>query len=406
MHVKVIFATADLPWQAASGAKLRDMGIYRALRAHDVTLVSFPIWSQPTEPVPADVARVHPAPWPNDPLVRASIRLAATARGRQVFQEHLARVGAIDRLVGIVRDIRPDVVVLGHPLYDGFLPAVRPHVGRLIVDLWQLRSVGARQRLDTGIDLGRRARAALDLLVLARLERDVPRHADEVWFVEPHEASIYGRRYGASVRVIPNTIRVADYTSLRSIEAAPESFGFVGIYNFDPNLSAAVRLLTRVLPRVRERRPDARLVLIGRSPPASLRALVDRTAGASLLGDVPDAMAALASAGPLLAPLEAGTGTRLKILEAAASGIPVVTTRLGLAGLDFTPGEEVVLAETDEEFVSALLRLWDDLAASRAMAGRALERVERQYDNAVLDDRVDRALRGHPEPAGFTEGTP
>ncbi|MBA3627547.1 MAG: hypothetical protein H0W60_07405, partial [Chloroflexi bacterium] len=66
--MKVVFATADLPWEAVSGAKLRDLGIYRALDAQaDLELVCFPIWSQPQEPTPPNVARVFPSPMPRHP---------------------------------------------------------------------------------------------------------------------------------------------------------------------------------------------------------------------------------------------------------------------------------------------------------------------------------------------------
>jgi glycosyltransferase involved in cell wall biosynthesis len=397
--VKVVFATADVPWQAASGAKLRDLGLYRAMADEQLTLVCFPIWAQPTEPLGPEVARVFPAPWPDDALTRVALRAAATVRGRQVFQEHLDRQGAIRRLAGIVREVEPDVVVLGHPLYDGFLPAVRPLVDRLVVDLWQLRSVGARQRLRTSAGVGRRARAALDLLVLERLDREIPRYADEVWFVEPRDAETFAERYGSPTRVVPNTIRLSAYEAYRHVAPRPATIGFVGIFSFDPNLTAAVRLLRGILPRLRAVRPDARLVLIGRAPPASLRSLVERTAGAELRADVPDAMAELAAAGPLVAPLEAGTGTRLKILEAAASGIPVITTPLGAAGLELEPDRELLLATSDDAFVRAILRVWDEPGLRPSLIDAAYRRVATTYDDSVLRVTVARGLRGEPEPA-------
>ena len=401
--MKLVFATADLPWETTTGARLRDLATYRALQAHaEVTLLSFPLWTPSATESSADGVRVYPAPLPRTFGGRVALRAAATLHGRLIFQEHLAQRGAFERLAATLRDTNADTLVAGFPIYDGFLPVARPLVKRLIVDLWELRSRGARQRLRSGGGVGRRARAALDVLATEKVEREVADYADEVWMVEKSDAARYGARYGLPVRVVPNTIDVATYAAYGALTRAPASICFVGTLDYDPNITAAVRLLERILPLLRRRRPNARLLLAGRRPARSIVALVERTPGATLLADVPDAIQLLAERGPLVAPIVSGTGTRLKILQAAASRVPVVATRTALEGLTFVPEREVVAADTDERFVDAITGLWDDPALAARLTDAAYERVVREYDIAVVRDIVGRALRDEPEPLDST----
>ena len=398
--MKVLFATSDLPWQAATGASLRDTATYTTLRdSTDLTLLCFPYWNLPKPDTPTHGALVYPAPWPTTRSARIALRLRATAHGRMVFQEHLVRAGAIERLVATVKEVRPDVLVLGHPLYDGFLPAVRPFVDRLVVDYWELRVGGARRRMTTGVDLSRRARAALDLVVLRSMERDVARYADEVWFVEPNDARTYAAATGVRTRVIPNTIDVARYARYHSIAPSPATFGFVGILYYDPNVTAVARLTRRILPLVRTRRPDARLVVIGRRPLPTVRSMVEAAPGATLRPDVDDATEEIAAAGILVAPLESGTGTRLKLLEAAASRVPIITTPTGLDGLTFVPGTDVLVAEDDQGFADAILRVWDEPGLRERLVDAAERRVRRDFDTESIHARIARSVRGEPEPA-------
>jgi polysaccharide biosynthesis protein PslH len=156
-------------------------------------------------------------------------------------------------------------------------------------------------------------------------------------------------------------------------------------------------LLDRILPALRARRPAARLVLAGRRPPAWLIGRAAAAPGATLLPDVPDAVEVLARNAPLVAPMESGTGTRLKLLEAAAAGVPIVTTAHALRGLTFDPRTEVRVAETDDALVDAVLGLWDEPSAATSLAQAALERVEREYDmqvvNRIVADAVGAAER-------------
>ncbi len=394
-----MFATADLPWYAPSGGTLRDLATYRAADSGgELTLVCFPIWNMPGSETPLHGARVLPAPWPSTLRGRLSLRLAATLRGRMVFQEHLARRGAMESLVEVLREVQPDVLVLGHPLYDGFLPIARPLVPRLIVDLWEMRVEGARRRVRTGVDWGRRGRALLDLLVLDRIEREVARYADEVWMVDEVDAERYSTRYGIPARAIPTTIDVGKYSRYHALPRAPDRFGFVGILYYDPNITAALRLMKRILPLVRQRRPDATVSIIGRKPLPTLRAAVEETPGAILRPDVEDAMEELAHAGILVAPMESGTGMRVKLLEAAASRVPIITTRMGLSGVTFVPDREVLVAETDAEFADSIVRLWEDPEFASTLTAAAYDRVRSDYDTSGISQVILRGLRGEPEP--------
>src|SRR5262249_26047060 len=144
------------------------------------------------------------------------------------------------------------------------------------------------------------------------------------------------------------------------------------------NASAAEFLATAVLPRVRERFPEARLRVVGRDPTPEVRALGER-AGVEVTGTVPSIVPYLADAHVLAVPLEAGGGTRRKILEAFGAGLPVVSPAVGAEGIRARDGEHLLLAERDRlaDVVSGLLA---DEARGRRLAERGRALVHEQYD--------------------------
>src|SRR5712664_1736662 len=155
-----------------------------------------------------------------------------------------------------------------------------------------------------------------------------------------------------------------------SMVAQRRDLVFVGSFDWRPNTDAARELAREIWPRCRDLLPGARLVLVGRNPPPAVVSLAARDV--IVTGNVPSVQPFLDRAFATAIPLRAGSGTRIKILEAWAAGVPVVACRIAAEGLPYSDGKDLVLAEEPGEFARALVRLWRDqqLAESLAKEGR------------------------------------
>jgi glycosyltransferase involved in cell wall biosynthesis len=153
-------------------------------------------------------------------------------------------------------------------------------------------------------------------------------------------------------------------------------------------VDGALWLGSKVWPLVRAARPDARLALVGREPSAAVRDLAARDV--DVTGTVADVQPYLARAGLALAPLRAGGGSRLKILEALAAGRPVVATKVGAEGLDDLVGHGVVVADDARSFADAMLALLDDPEAAERLGREGHDFVASRYTwDATLAPLLD-----------------
>jgi sugar transferase (PEP-CTERM/EpsH1 system associated) len=189
----------------------------------------------------------------------------------------------------------------------------------------------------------------------------------------------------ASVDVVENGVD-CDFFAASESGAKRDSLMFVGSMNYHANIEAAVRFTREIWPQIRSQYPELRLKLVGSNPAPSVRALASDPA-IEVTGTVPDIRPYYASALAAMVPLKTGGGTRLKILEALAAGVPVISTKAGAEGLELTPGEHLLIAETGDEWLTAVRRVADPVvAACLSDAGR--KRVLERYDWSVPGSRL------------------
>jgi polysaccharide biosynthesis protein PslH len=223
-----------------------------------------------------------------------------------------------------------------------------------------------------------------------RFERWAFAACDLVVAVSPEDATLARKEFGAGrVDVVDNGIDRGYFEPVRP-DRDPKRILFLGSLEWRPNLDAVGLLLDRIFPAVLAAEPAARLCIVGRNPPLALARRVGSLPNVELNANVADVRPYLAKAGVMVVPLRIGGGSRLKILEALACGLPVVSTRVGAEGLRISPGGEFVQAESPEEMARALLECLNNPAPAREMADRGRRLVLEQYDWDALAERLER----------------
>jgi sugar transferase (PEP-CTERM/EpsH1 system associated) len=188
----------------------------------------------------------------------------------------------------------------------------------------------------------------------------------------------------------------------------PDTLSFVGRMDYYPNQDCMAEFCARAWPMIRARRPAAKLLIVGADPSPAMRALGE-IPGVTVTGSVPDVRGYLRRSAAMVAPLRIARGTQNKILEAMASGVPVVTTSVAAGGVDARRGEHFAVADTPDAIAAAALRLMDDPGerARLALAGRArmLSHHAWPASMARLDRIIEACLARRPAPLLETKRT-
>ncbi|MGH8850152.1 MAG: TIGR03087 family PEP-CTERM/XrtA system glycosyltransferase [Casimicrobiaceae bacterium] len=174
-----------------------------------------------------------------------------------------------------------------------------------------------------------------------------------------------------------------------------DTIAFVGRMDYYPNQECMFDFCARTLPLLQARWPALELVIVGADPSSQVRRLA-RLPGVSVTGSVADVRPYLRRSALMVAPLNIARGTQNKILEAMATGVPVVASRVAAGGVDAVGGEHFVAASSPEEYAAAILRILDDpLERERlAHAGRARILSHHAWDKSMqrLDGIIERCL--------------
>jgi glycosyltransferase involved in cell wall biosynthesis len=223
-----------------------------------------------------------------------------------------------------------------------------------------------------------------------RYERRAFREADWVVAVSEDDARLIREQCGMPhVEVVDNGIDRAYYEAITP-RRDPNRILFLGALDWRPNLDAVQLLLDHIFPEVARQQPNARLDIVGRNPPQNLVERARAVPRVQLHADVPDVRPYLGESGVMAVPLRIGGGSRLKILEALACGLPVVSSEVGAEGLCLRPGQDLVLVKRAEDMAAALVESLRSPGPVLEMAEQGRRVVLERYDWDALALKLER----------------
>lgn len=230
----------------------------------------------------------------------------------------------------------------------------------------------------------------LRLPLIKRWENRAIRASRATFVCSGHDQRYLKREFGHdSVAVIPNAIELP--------AARPASNGqtllFLGRLHFDQNTVAADHLIQDIWPRVLAALPQARLVVAGARPDC-LASYEKKPRGVTFTGFVDDLGKLYGEATAVCCPVLYGSGTRVKIVEAAAYGKPVVSTTIGAEGIELRDGEEILLRDDPGSFAEACIRLLTDHALAARVGRRARSAIEERYERQAVVESIKRVIGG------------
>jgi glycosyltransferase involved in cell wall biosynthesis len=322
--------------------------------------------------------------FPQAPVpVRRAAALAASTFGR-AYSPFLYRSRPLAmRLRQLAASEKPSWIV-AHSYHVA--PLALDAFGPLWIDFHNLDSeLWRRMGESAGSGLSR-AFARSQAPRVSRVEASLVARAAGISCVSRREAGLLDRLAPAAPKVVvPNGVDLERY-SFRSEAAREEVVFYVGDLSWPPHAEGMAWFRREVWPRIERARPDARAHVVGRGAPPGLEGRF------RFLGEEDDTRPHWAGAAVAVVPLRAAAGTRLKILEAAATGVPVVSTTIGAEGLELEPDVEILVADDPAGFADAVSRLLADPDARRRQAAAARRKVEERYDWRRIGQEFAREL--------------
>lgn len=391
---RLLFLSPIVPQLTGNGLAMRAGALLEALsRTHDVYLLVIPVSGRPGDRLP-------------DRLEEACLAVESVPLSPSLFHRlchHPVTSVFFGRLHPYPAEwkyVNDAALAAAQAAFEG-IEFDRVHVFRMYLHPFaapRLASFDGQAHLDLD-DIESTTRSALSTrapnrTVAGKLMRDARHYRKLEAEILPEYDAVYACSSGdrerlkkqyalEQVRVVPNTVRISGPLRTRSTHD-PFTFLFLGNLDYAPNRDALDWLTSEVLPAMRSTIDEPFKVIVAGSG-RKMKNAWSKAPGFDVRGFVPDVENVYRESDALIAPLRAGGGTRIKLLESLAHGLPVVSTSTGAAGLDLAHREHLLIADTPRAFAESCREIMRDEALRHELSRKAFEKVTTAYSQETLE---------------------
>jgi sugar transferase (PEP-CTERM/EpsH1 system associated) len=395
--MKILWVKAGGLVPPDTGGKIRSYNILRELaRKHSVTFFSF--YSAHDRDLHPDLKNLF------DRVISIPLELSASKSFAELWHYGIGLLSS--EPYGITKYCRPEVrrrlhALLKQDTYDVILCDFMVAAGVIpwnwatpkILFTHNVEATIWRRHYQVAANPLWKAISWLEWRRMEALERRYLQLADQVLTVSEADRDAFAPFVEAGkLTVIPTGVDL-DYFQPMLVEEATNSLVFIGSMDWLPNEDAILYFVDSILPLIKQQCPEVSLEVVGRSPSRKLQALAEREKTMRLTGRVEDVRPFVARCSMSIVPLRIGGGTRLKIFEAMAMSKAVVSTSVGAEGLPVRTGENILLADTPDDFAHCVVSLLRDPDARKRLGDSARALVQEKYSWPKVAESFARTLQ-------------
>lgn len=394
----ILYICPENPYPTDSGDKIRGVGLIRLLAEQfDIDVLCYAsaprVGGSHIAAIPKG-CRIHAIPTGNYKSWRLRLRSLAKRRNNSLLShadQHFA-----DQLSALSTSKSYEYVVVAHSYLGHLLPMLRrlQPSAVLVTDAQNFETDLSRQ-----FALTQRSWIRMMYFLLAsrwnrRLEKRICRQTDLLFATSESDAESFRRlspKHRGKVYMIPNFVDSRQYEPAVPAEPGIRQKPIIvlpGNMSYFPNVNGALYFNESIYPIVKRFIPDIEWHLVGRDCHPSIVAMAANDPSIVVTGYVPDVGVHVRRASAVIVPLIEGGGTRLKILEAWAYGVPVISTTKGAEGIAYEDGVDICIADEPHAFANAIVKLTEDRTFARGIADRALMKLRKLYDRKAVEQKL------------------
>jgi glycosyltransferase involved in cell wall biosynthesis len=401
--MQILYLATHLPVPANSGYAIRILSLLRALAAlgYSVDFLSFttaPV--QDLQPLSDWCRSVSTVPTRKKDLSRSAgyfARLAALTRGKPYAIERFSSSEMHERITHCLETTDYACVVADSVYALVNLPQTDVP---LVLNCHNVEWVILQRYAVLERNPAKRVYATIEMRRMRDAERSACNRSVIAMTCSEHDRqALRALRPDMPVFIVPNCVDTNSISPsiTSSDDGCAPTLLFQGVMDWYPNRDAVEFFVGSILPSIRQEMPQLKFVIAGRNPPEELREKYAAVPGVELTGTVPDMKAYLEHASVVVVPLRIGSGTRIKILEAAAAGKAVVSTSVGAEGLCFEDQVDIAIADKPETFAREVVRLLRDPQRRESIGRAARAKVVEHYSQAALTKAIQDLISTLPQ---------